>query len=217
MSFPGSPLLLKAGIVLVAADNGAVQRVVNLQYNPETLTRTLQVQGVGADAGDRSETLRLKGPPIETIKLDAAIDAIDQLEQPAQHPTEVALGIGPALAALETMVYPPSGQHRANRELAGAGTLEIVPVIAPLAMFVWSKSRVMPVRITEFSITEEAFDPRLNPILAKVSLGMRVLSVDDLRVGSFAASVFTAYQRGKESMAARAPGALSTLGISGVL
>ena len=83
-TFPGSPRLLKGGIVLVDPDTGAVQRVIALQYNPDTLTRTLQVQGVGAEGGDRAEALRLKGPPVETIKLDAEIDATDQLEQPGQ-------------------------------------------------------------------------------------------------------------------------------------
>ena len=34
--------------------------------------------------------------------------------------------------------------------------------------------------MTEFSITEEAFDTNLNPIRAKISLTMRVLSVNDL-------------------------------------
>ena len=34
---------------------------------------------------------------------------------------------------------------------------------------------MLPVKLTEFSITEEAFDVNLNPIRAKVSLGMRVL------------------------------------------
>ena len=61
-------------------DTSAVIRVIVLQYNPDTLSRTLQVQGVGAQ-GDRSEALRLKGPAVETIKVDAEIDATDQLEQ----------------------------------------------------------------------------------------------------------------------------------------
>ena len=69
--------------------------------------------------------------------------------------------------------------------MANAGTLEIIPLEQPLTLFVWSKSRVVPVRLTDFSVTEEAFDPNLNPIRAKVSLGLRVLNVDDL---GFAAS-----------------------------
>ena len=179
-TFPNSPRLLKGGIVLVDPGTAAVLRVIVLQYNPDTLSRTLQVQGVGAEGGDRSEALRLKGPPVETLKVDAEIDAADQLEFPDQNPTATKFGIHPQLAALEIIVYPTSAQLLANNNLARSGTLEIAPMQAPLTLFVWSKSRVLPVRLTEFSITEEAFDPMLNPLRAKVSLGMRVLSVNDL-------------------------------------
>ena len=61
-------------------------------------------------------------------------------------------------------------------------------MIAPLTLFIWSKNRIVPVRLTDFSITEEAFDPELNPIRAKVSLGMRVLNVDDLGFDARAAA-----------------------------
>ena len=59
---------------------------------------------------------------------------------------------------------------------------------SPLTLFIWSKNRIMPVRLTDFSITEEAFDPNLNPIRAKVSLGMRVLSVNDVGFDAKAAA-----------------------------
>jgi hypothetical protein len=179
-SFPGSPRLLKGGIVLIDPGTSIVQRVIVLQYNPDTLSRTLQVQGVGAESGDRLEALRLKGPPVETIKLDAEIDATDQLEFPNQNTTTAELGIFPQLAALETIVYPSSVQLQNNNSQAQSGTLEIAPMESALALFVWSKTRILPVRLTEFSITEEAFDTQLNPIRAKVSLGMRVLNVMDL-------------------------------------
>src|ERR1051326_9554764 len=84
-TFPGSPALLKGGIVLLDPDSGAVQRIITLQYNPETVTRTLAPQAATGE-GDRSEALRLKGPPVETIKLEASIDATDQLEF-AEHNT----------------------------------------------------------------------------------------------------------------------------------
>jgi hypothetical protein len=74
-TFPGSPRLLKGGIVLIDPDSGAVQRVIALQYNPDTLTRSFQVKGVGAEGGERSEALRLTRPPVETITLDAEIGA----------------------------------------------------------------------------------------------------------------------------------------------
>src|ERR1017187_5951068 len=79
-SFPGSPRLLRGGIVVLDPVTSAVLRVINLQYNPDTLTRSLQIKGVGGETGDRIEALRLKGPPVETIKVEAEIDATDQLE-----------------------------------------------------------------------------------------------------------------------------------------
>jgi hypothetical protein len=212
-TFPGSPRLIKGGLVLLDAESGAVRRIIALQYNPDSLSRTLQVQAM-AEGGDRSEAMRLKGPPVETIKLDCEIDATDQLEFPAQNTTAVRHGIAPQLAALETIVYPPSGTLVANNALAGAGTLEIAPVPAPLTLFIWSQSRVVPVRITDFSITEEAFDPTLNPIRAKVSLGLRVLSVDDLGFAHKGGSLFMTYLQTKEQLAARVPGA--TLGALGL-
>jgi hypothetical protein len=216
-AFPGSPRILKGGIVLIDADTSTVLRVIALQYNPDSLTRSLQVQAVSADGGDRSEVLRLKGPPVETLKLEAEIDATDQLEFPEQNAGTVTSGIFAQLAALETMLYPTSAQLRANDVLAQIGTLEIVPMETPLALFVWSKARIVPVRITEFSITEEAFDTALNPIRAKVSLGLRVLSVDDVPSGHKAASLFMNYLQQKEGLAGNsASQPLSALGITGV-
>jgi hypothetical protein len=213
-TFPNSPRLIKGGIVLIDPDNGAVQRIIVLQYNPDTLSRTLQIKALGG-GGDRSEALRLTGPPVETIKLDVEIDATDQLEFPNQNQTATQLGIHPQLAALETIVYPTSGQLQSNNSLAQAGTLEIIPVQAPLTLFVWSKNRVLPVRLTDVSVTEEAFDPALNPIRAKVSLGMRVLSVNDLDFDHRGNSLFMAYLQQKERLAAQSQaGALDALGIN---
>ena len=215
-TFPNSPRVLKGGIVLIDPESAAVRRIIVLQYNPDTLTRKLQPKATGADGSDRSEALRLKGPPVETINLEAEIDATDQLEQPGSHATAVELGIHPQLAALETIVYPSADRLLENDRLARSGTLEILPMEALLSLFVWSKTRVLPVRITDFSITEEAFDPSLNPIRAKVSLGMRVLSVDDLGFSHKGGSLFMAYHQRKEQLAAKAAGSLGALGIGGI-
>ena len=216
-TFPGSPRVLKGGIVLIDPESAAILRVIVLQYNPDTLSRTLAPKAVqvGSEGGDRSDAMRLKGPPVETIKLDAEIDATDQLEM--ADATAVQVGIHPQLAALELIVYPSSGQLQANHALAQSGTLEIAPMQAPLALFIWSKSRILPVRLTDFSITEEAFDTSLNPIRAKVSLGMRVLSVDDLGFDAKGGSLFMIYQQQKEALAAMSQsGSLSKLGIGGL-
>jgi hypothetical protein len=215
-TFPNSPRLLKGGLVLIDADTSAVQRIIVLQYNPDTLSRTLQPQTV-KESGDRAEAMRLTGPPVETIKLDAEIDATDQLEFPDQHANAVEFGIQPQLAALETILYPTSGQLLSNNALASAGMLEILPTLSALTLFVWSKSRIVPVRISDFSVTEEAFDTALNPLRAKVSLGMRVLSVSDLGYDNKGGSLFMAYQQLKERLAAKnGAGTLGMLGLGGI-
>ena len=210
-----SPRVLKAGIVLVDPASGRVLRIIALQYNPETLTRSLQAQTL--TEGDRADAVRLKGPAVETYRIDAEIDATDQLEFPEKHAAAVEAGIQPQLAALELLLHPSSAQLIANDERQSSGTLEIIPMQAPLALFVWGKSRIVPVKITEFSITEEAFDPALNPIRAKVGLGLRVLSVDDLGFDTKGGSVFMTYLTTKEKLAGRAAeGAFSALGIGGI-
>ena len=216
-TFPGSPKLVKGGIVLLDPVTSAVQRIIALQYNPETLTHTLQVQGVGGEGGDRSEALRIKGPPVETYKLEAEIDAADQLEFPDQNDAVRKHGISPQLAALETIAYPTSSHLQSNNSLAQSGTLEIAPMETALMLFIWSKNRVLPVRLTEFSITEEAFDPVLNPIRAKISLGMRVLSIDDLGFSHKGGSLFMSYLQNKEQLSAKHQSSgLGAFGIKGI-
>jgi hypothetical protein len=213
-SFPGSPRLLKGGIVLIDPDTSAVLRIIALQYNPDTLSRTLQPQAI-KEGGDRSEAMRLTGPAVETIKLDAEIDATDQLE--AADPQTTQLGIHPQLAALEMIVYPSSARLTSNNNLARSGVLEIVPMQTPLTLFIWSKNRILPVRLTDFSITEEAFDTALNPIRAKISLGMRVLSVDDIGFDNKGGSLFMSYLQQKERLAGQnVGGTFGNLGIGGI-
>src|SRR5678816_4382721 len=140
-SFPNSPYVIKGGIVLLDPTTAQVQKIIALQYNPDTLTRSLQVQAV-SEGSDRSEALRLKGPPVETFKVEAEIDATDQLEAAGQNRTVVENGIHPQISALEMIVYPKSAQAISNFALSQTGTLEIMPVEAPLTLFVWSsKSR----------------------------------------------------------------------------
>lgn len=207
--------MIKGGIVLIDPNSGQVRRIISLQYNPDSLSRSFQIQA--GESGERSQPMRLKGPAVESYKLEAEIDATDQLEFPDKNRPAVDHGVQPQLAALELLIHPTSAQLISNDSLQSSGTLEIIPMEAPLALFVWSKTRVVPVRITELSITEEAFDPELNPIRAKVSLGLRVLSVDDLGFSHKGGSLFMTYLKTKERLAAKAPaGVFSVLGIGGV-
>ena len=215
-SYPGSPYLLKGGIVLINPVSAAIERIISLQYNPDSLSRSFQVQGMEGDNGSHSEALRLKGPPVETIKLEAELDATDQLE--AADPGAVQSGLQVQLSALETIIYPTSSQLLKNNRLAEAGNMEIIPMEAPITLFIWNKDRILPVRITEFSITEEAFDVNLNPIRAKISIGMRVLSVDDLGFGNKGSSIFMNYLQNKERLAGLSvSGNLNSLGINSII
>jgi hypothetical protein len=213
-----SPRLVKGGIVTMDPDTSAIKSVIALQYNPDSLSRTLQIQALpGGQDGVRVDALRLRGPAVETIKIEAELDATDQLEFPDQFPLAVQLGLQPQLSQLEMLVNPTVETLTADDNLANSGALEIIPLEQPLTLFVWSKSRVVPVRLTDFSITEEAFDVNLNPIRAKVSLGMRVLNVDDLGFQHPGGRLFMTYLGNKQQMASQAASvAISVLGLGGL-
>lgn len=216
-TYPNSPKLIKGGIVLLNPETAKVQDVISLQYNPETMIRSFQIQGADSgEGGDRSQALRLKGPPVESYKLDAELDATDLLEIGDSEATTI--GLHRELAILESLIYPSSTDILNNERLASSGTLEILPMESPLTLFVWSKERVLPVRVTELSITEEAYDPALNPIRAKLSLGLRVLSIDDLGFSHIGSQLFMTYLQNKEQLKSRyAKFSLQSLGIGGVI
>jgi hypothetical protein len=197
-TFPGSPRLTKGAIIGMDLLN-PLASVIIFQYNPKSLTRALTAQGSGEN-GATSEVLRLSGPPRETITIsELEIDAVDQLEQ--AQADAVSMGISPQLSALEMLLYPKSALVIANTALLAAGTIEVVPPEAPFTLFIWGPKRVLPVRLTSFTITEQAYDPALNPIQATVNLGMQVLNYTDFPVSHPGYSMFLAHQVVKETMA----------------
>jgi hypothetical protein len=191
---PQSPKVLRGALVSLDITM-PIPKVIIFQYNPDSMTRTLQAQTM-TEGGERSEATRLKGAPIETIKMEVEIDHTDQLEK-----GNAGVGIYPQLSALEMLVYPSSVLVIANTVLLALGTIEIAPPAAPLTFLIWGIKRILPVTIKEFSITEEAYDISLNPIRAKVGLGLRVLSYDDLSITHPGYYVFLAHQVVKETMA----------------
>lgn len=212
------PKPIRSGIVIVDPERGTPQRIIVLQFNPDTLERSLSPQsagdqadggGGGSGGGDRNEALRLKGPAQETWKFTAEIDATDQFEVAAPD------GIHPQLAVLEMLVQPTTAQLRAASNLSKKGTIEISPIEMPLTLFTWGSKRVMPVRVTELSINESAFDVNLNPIRASLSIGMKVLTVSDLPAGHRGAELYLAHLAQKERLAKAArSGSLSSLGLN---
>jgi hypothetical protein len=210
------PKPIRSGIVVVDPERGTPQRIIVLQFNPDTLERSLAPQaaggggdsGGGGSGGDRNEALRLKGPAEESWKFTAEIDATDQFEVAAPD------GIHPQLATLEMLVHPTSAQLREASRLTKKGTIEISPIEMPLTLFTWGSKRVMPVRLTELSINESAFDVNLNPIRASLGIGMKVLSVSDLPAGHRGADLYLAHLAQKERLARAARGGrLAELGL----
>ncbi|MBD2773373.1 hypothetical protein [Iningainema tapete] len=195
-TFPGSPRLLKGAIIGLDPVN-PISSVIIFQYNPDTMTRRLEARSTGGgENSDRSEAFRLTGPPKETITLSVEVDATDQLE--TTNPIAVVAGVYPALAAMEMLLYPKSATVIANTALAQVGILEVIPPEAPLTLFVWGPQRVLPVRLTSFSITEESYDTLLNPIRAKADLTLQVLSYVDLKLTNPGYHLFLAHQIAKE-------------------
>ena len=213
-----TPKVVRGGIVARDPSDGHLLGVIPFQYNPDTLTRTLQTQGIADEPGDRLEALRLKGPPHETIRLDAEFDTTDELEQPdanANNQIASELGLHPILASIEMLITPPVAQLNDENTKAGLGIIEIAQVQAPLTLLVLGRNRVVPVRLTDLSVTEDAFDTELNPMRAKVSITARVITVDDLGFGNIGGNTYLAYQGNKESYQSQAPKfGISTVGLN---
>jgi hypothetical protein len=202
-TYAAGPRLVRGALV-------SGSQVIPFQYNPETLTRTVVARApAGGGTGSTAEALRLNGPPTETLQVEIQLDATDQLA--AGDATAASMGVGPMLAAIELILYPPSALAIANEALALAGIIEVVPPVAPLCLFVWGPQRVLPVRLNQLSITEEAFDANLNPIQAKVALSLQVLTYQDLGFASIGGSIFLGQQMAKEAMAALATSSTGVL------
>lgn len=198
-----SPLatkLVKAGILLLDTVNASVLKIIPLQYNPETLSRSLQMRGGGSEGGSQGDARRLSAAPVESYTVEAVWDATDKVTTQISGNSEIEHVLGD-LSVLETILYPESKAMQDNQELAGLGSWNIIPVQKPLTVFSWGNNRVMPVRITSFSVTEEAFDTSLNPTRARISLGMQVLTIEELGYNSVGGTLYMAYQKQKEGLA----------------
>ncbi|MET0576355.1 MAG: hypothetical protein ABWZ83_10915 [Mesorhizobium sp.] len=197
--FPGSPRVLKGGIVAYRLPD-LFPTVIVFQYNPDEVSRSFQSQG--GNGGGRGDANRVNGPPQETLTFSVEIDAADQLERPSENAITVENGLHPVIAALERLVYPSYPVVIANEALALAGSAFILGEQAPLALLIWGPRRVLPVQIQSLSIKEEAFDQTLNPIRAKADLSLKVLTYRDLDVTNPGYWVYLASFTQKEAMSA---------------
>jgi len=178
--FPRSPKLLKGALVVFETKLPIPTNLIVFQYNPDTMTRGFeQVSGSPDPRQSSGDTQNVVIPPIESFQVEVELDAADQLE--SSNALATTVGLHPTLAALELLISPPSTNLILNKALALLGSSIISPASTPLVLFVWGPVRVVPVRVITVGVTEEAFDQLLNPIRARVTLGMRALSLIELK------------------------------------
>jgi hypothetical protein len=177
------PFLIKGALIEYGSDFlGPLKNVVIFQFNPETLSRDIQIPS--RPSCSRKEKNQSCDTPVEKITLKAHFSAADQLNSGDE--MAIQFGIGPRLSALEKMVYPPSSEMLRTAIDAVANAIGNTDNIAPersiprnqypRILFIWGMARVLPVLIESMNITEQQYDTRLNPILAEVSLNLAVMS-----------------------------------------
>jgi hypothetical protein len=163
---------------------GPIPNVVIFQFNPETLTRSVQIPPRPASATAR-ETTQAGEPSIETITLKASFSAADELGK--NKALARLFGVGARLAALEKMVYPSNELVAAIGAALGLGggdtggdpRQSIPRQKMPRILFIWGPYKILPVVLQSMSITEQQYDFVLNPIQAEVSITMAVNAIDN--------------------------------------
>ena len=165
---------------------GPIPNIVIFQFNPETLSRDIQIPERPTGSKSR-ETHQAGEVPVEKISLTAYFSAADQLNN--NNPLARLFGIGPQLAALEKMTRPytkdkselgdePDPIGKAISEEDDSATQKIPREKYPPILFIWGLTKVLPVIIKSMAIKEEQFDRNLNPIQAQVSLNLSVITLD---------------------------------------
>jgi hypothetical protein len=178
--FPGRPKTAKGAIIALRPDSkGPIDPSTPtfvFQYNPETLMRT--VSSIIGEEPQSKGKKPVANSIVELINLNLEFDAADQLEQPNQHLHFVEKGLHPTLAALESIMHSQSETDNPT---------------PPVVLFLWGPNRIIPVWLDNLKVTEEAFDPDLNPIRVRIELNMRVRDLSELKEGSLGYAICTSH------------------------
>jgi hypothetical protein len=167
---------------------GPIPNVVIFQFNPESLSRTLQIPPRPTGATQR-ETTQAGEKTFEKITFKAHFSAANMLNE--DKALAKLFGIGPQLSALEKMVLPSAkiagligaALDAIGDALGGGGDDAPAQPIPrekyPRIMFIWGPLRILPVTIDSMSISELEYDSILNPLRAEVDITLSVIAVDD--------------------------------------
>jgi hypothetical protein len=174
--------LMKGAFVVFQAPVPVPTDLIVFQFNAESLTRRLDPSTQGTTkAGNATEggggANHATQRPNETLTVTIELNAADALA--ADDLVARAVGLHPVIAQLELLMYPPSSVVLLNKALKLAGAMQIAPEFVPAVLFVWGTTRVLPVQVTSVQVDELHFDDRLNPVVAKVDVGLSVLNQPD--------------------------------------
>lgn len=179
-----SPKFQKGALVQLVESLGIpLPNIVPFQYNPETMKRTLKPWNPlgGGDAG-RAINAPAAQPfdPEETISLALELDASDDLGANLAIPK--MFGIADRIAALEKMLLPeqsPLGAAiDAAMSLFGGGSEPPKRPQVAVTLLIWGIGRILPVRITNFSVEEKMFSTSLFPTHATITMDLAVVPPD---------------------------------------
>jgi hypothetical protein len=171
-----------------------VPDVIVFQYNPETMMHTwVQEQPERMPGEETSNPLAVNGMPGETFSFTLAMNSNEEIADgsPPAAAIAQASGIYSRLAALELLLYPTQASNTLlgtvsaaiTSALSGAstGVTRTVPeAVLPLTLFIWGPGRIVPVRITDLTITEQLYDAALNPTYVEANVSLRVLTPAEL-------------------------------------
>ncbi|MBI1356582.1 MAG: hypothetical protein GC160_19750 [Acidobacteria bacterium] len=187
--YSGSPHLVRGAIVQLIDDViGVVPNIIPFQYNPETVTRTMTPWNpFEVEQSGRGQIAPTAQPfdPKEQITIEVHFNAADQLED--GDPVAQTVGVADRIAAVEKLLFPSAGLI--GDLIAAVGEIAGNPpppkrLSVPIALLIWGPGRILPVRVTSYSIEETTFLPSLQPLMAKVSLTLEVLTPDVFRCES---------------------------------
>jgi len=218
----------------------ALPNVILFQINPETITHAWTEAAPPSDQKVKdANPLAVTGVPGESFSFTMMLDSDEQQADISIDPVGAALalanGVSTRLAALELLQFPTlsptsglSGQVSAAASAAAQGAsatdsaAQSVPLSqVPVVLFVWGPFRIVPVRVTAFSVTEKLFDGLLNPTHAEAQITLTVLTPDELATvqGSMASIAQSAYSYtlGLKQVQAAANLLESAAGIAGML
>jgi hypothetical protein len=176
--------------------------VIVFQYNPETMSHSwTQAETSSGKEQGASNPLAVSGLPGESFSFNIMMDAKDTIADGSGVSAGIAekTGVYSRLAALEMLLYPTDafgggllGSVSVSVSVGSGGLSVGVSAKAkvksqipqsqvPTVLFVWGPGRIVPVRVTNLTITEKLYDEFLNPIQAEAQIGLRVLTEGELK------------------------------------